>query len=94
MPESHQTEVEFLAALRESEFWKYLQGYLMRRRDLLFLSDDAQTNEQMWKDKGAIRELTQLLNLPNLVMTKLSLEAERRREAAMQTERHLEDYDG
>jgi len=89
----YQSEAELLAALRESDFWKYVQNYLQTRREALLLSDDAQTTERLWQDKGAVRELTRLFNLPNLIMAKLALDAQQRLEALKATP-DLEDYDG
>lgn len=88
------TEAELLAALGESDFWKYIREYLQARRESLLLSDETQTIEQLWKDKGAIRELTRLFNLPNLVAAKLTMDAQRRAEALAAYNPDGEDFDG
>lgn len=90
---AYQSEAELIAALRQSEFWQYCQNYLQTRREALLLSDDAQTTEKLWEDRGAVREITRLFNLPNLIAAKLALDAQQRREAMLRVP-DTEEYDG
>lgn len=92
-----QSEMELLAALKQSEFWQYIESYLDTRRENVFATELAAATDssQICKAQGAIAELTRLKNLPNLILAKVTMEAERRRMQGMETlNPEREDYDG
>ena len=52
-----------IAALVQSRYWKLLRRWLVNRRQQLFREEPA-TTETLWKNRGALFEVDNLLHMP------------------------------
>ncbi len=61
--------------IRGSQLWQRIERHLRNRREAMLLAD-ATTDADNWKQRGAVRELTFLLNLPMVLEAEEALARE------------------
>jgi len=64
-----QAELQLLQSFSSSKLWAWLSDYLLQRR-LALIAENIPTNDsnKLWMQKGAITEITRLLQAPKLVV--------------------------
>ena len=60
-----------IAALVQSRYWKLLRRWLVNRRQQLFREEPA-TTETLWKNRGALFEVDNLLHAPELALLQMA----------------------